>query len=119
MDPGLTAALATGLGAYAAAAVPVLSPKAVALASIALVAAANLLGVRLASAIGHGLALAKIGLLLGIVVWGFASGAGAAARFSPFLDRRPARRPSSPPRRSLVLAFLFYGWWRRPPRARS
>jgi len=113
MDPGLTAALATGTGAYAAAALPGLSPKAVALAAIAVVAVANVLGVRLASAIGHGLALAKIGLLLGMVAWGFASGAGDAAHFAPFLARRPGAPPLVPALGgALVLAFFsFGGWW--------
>jgi len=113
MDPGLTAALATGLGAYAAAAWPGLAPKAVALAAIAAVSVANLLGVRLAAAIGHGLALAKIGLLVGLVAWGFASGAGDARHFVPFLGRPPGAPPIVPALAgALVLAFFsFGGWW--------
>jgi APA family basic amino acid/polyamine antiporter len=113
MDPGLTAALATGFGAYAAAARPGAAPKAAALAAIAAVAVANLLGVRLASAIGHALALAKIALLVGIVAWGFASGAGDARHFSPFLDRPPGAPPLVPALAgALVLAFFsFGGWW--------
>lgn len=113
MDPGLTAALAAGLGAYAAAALPGLPPKAVALGAIVLVAVANVLGVRLASAIGHGLALAKIVLLLGLVAWGFASGAGDLSHFTPFLGR-PADAPPLVPALAgaLVLAFFsFGGWW--------
>ena len=113
MDPGLTAALATGLGAYAAAALPGLAPKAVALAAIVVIAAANVLGVRLATAIGHGLAVAKIVLLLGLVAWGFASGAGDASRFVPFLERRLGAPPLVPALSgALVLAFFsFGGWW--------
>ncbi|HEX9187251.1 MAG TPA: amino acid permease [Vicinamibacteria bacterium] len=113
MDPGLTAALAVGLGAYAAAALPGLPPKAVALGAIAAVAAANVLGVRLASAIGHGLALAKIALLLGLVAWGFASGAGELSHFTPFLGRRADAPPLVPALAgALVLAFFsFGGWW--------
>ncbi len=113
MDPGLTAALATGLGAYAAAALPGLAPKPVALLAIAAVAAANVLGVRLASALGHALALAKIALLLGLVAWGFGSGAGAASHFVPFFGRRPGAPPLVPALAgALVLAFFsFGGWW--------
>jgi APA family basic amino acid/polyamine antiporter len=113
MDPGLTAALATGLGAYACAALPALAPKPVALAAIVSVAAANALGVRLAAALGHALALAKIGLLLGLVAWGFASGAGDASHFVPFFERRPGAPPLvGALAGALVLAFFsFGGWW--------
>jgi APA family basic amino acid/polyamine antiporter len=113
MDPGLTAALATGLGAYAHATLPGLSPKGVALAAIVTIAAANLLGVRLAGAIGHGLAVAKIALLVGLVAWGFASGAGDAAHFVPFFARRAGAGPLVPALAgALVLAFFsFGGWW--------
>jgi basic amino acid/polyamine antiporter, APA family len=113
MDPGLTAALATGLGAYAQATFPGLSPKGVALTAIVTIAAANLLGVRLAGAIGHGLAVAKIALLVGLVAWGFASGAGDAAHFAPFVARRAGAGPLVPAvAGALVLAFFsFGGWW--------
>jgi APA family basic amino acid/polyamine antiporter len=113
MDPGLTAALATGLGAYAKATWPALAPKAVALAAILAVAALNMLGVRLASAIGHALAVAKIGLLLGLVAWGFASGAGELGRIAPSLARPAAADPLVPALAgALVLAFFsFGGWW--------
>ena len=113
MDPGLTAALAMGLGAYAQAAFPGLAPTPVALAAILAIAAANLLGVRLAGVIGHGLALAKIALLVGLVAWGFASGAGELGRFSPFFARPQGAGPLVPALASaLVLAFFsFGGWW--------
>ena len=113
MDPGLTAALAMGLGAYAQATLPGLSPKAVALAAIAVIGLANVLGVRLAAAIGHALAVAKIVLLVGLVIWGFAAGAGQLSRFEPFFARRPAAPPLVPALAgALVLAFFsFGGWW--------
>jgi APA family basic amino acid/polyamine antiporter len=113
MDPGLTAALATGLGAYASAALPGLAPKPVALAAIAAVAAANCLGVRLAAALGHGLALAKIALLVVLVAWGFGFGAGDLSNFLPFVERRPNAPPLVPALAgALVLAFFsFGGWW--------
>ncbi|HEY7922368.1 MAG TPA: APC family permease, partial [Vicinamibacteria bacterium] len=113
MDPGLTAALAMGLGAYAQATLPSLSPKAVALGAIVVIAAANVVGLRLAGAIGHFLAVAKIVLLVALVVWGFASGAGDASHFTPFFERRAGAGPLVPGLAgALVMAFFsFGGWW--------
>jgi len=113
MDPGLTAALATGFGAYAAEAFPGIPPRAAALAAIVVVALANLRGVRLATAIGHGLAVAKMALLVGIVSWGFLSGAGDVGHFRPFAERHPGAPPLVPALAgALVLAFFsFGGWW--------
>jgi APA family basic amino acid/polyamine antiporter len=113
MDPGLTAALATGLGAYAQALHPGLSPKAVAFAAIAAGTAANWAGIRLAAGIGNALAVAKIALLLLLVAWGFGSGAGDAARFVPFLARHPGAPPLLPALAGAVVSafFSFGGWW--------
>jgi len=113
MDPGLTAALAMGLGAYAQATLPGLSPRAVALAAIVAIAAANVAGLRLAGAIGHFLAVAKIALLVALVVWGFASGAGDASHFAPFFERRAGAGPLVPALAgALMMAFFsFGGWW--------
>ena len=113
MDPGLTAALATGLGAYARATVPALEPKAVALAAIVAIALANAAGLRLAGAIGQGLAVAKIALLVGLVAWSFASGRGDASHFVPFLARRADAGPLVPGLAgALMLSFFsFGGWW--------
>jgi APA family basic amino acid/polyamine antiporter len=113
MDPGLTAALATGFGAYAQAVVPGLSPKAAALVAIAAVAAANAAGVRLAAGIGHALALAKIALLLALVAWGLASSAGEWSHFLPFAGRRAAAPPLLGALAGAVMSafFSFGGWW--------
>lgn len=113
MDPGLTAALAAGFGAYATEVVPGLPPRGLALGAIAVIAVFNVLGVRPAAAVGHGLALAKIALLVGLVGWGFLSGAGDMAHFSPFLERRVGASPLVPALAGgLVLAFFsFGGWW--------
>jgi basic amino acid/polyamine antiporter, APA family len=113
MDPGLTAALATGLGAYAVAVMPGTYPKAVAFTAIGVVAAANWAGVRLAAGIGHGLAVAKVGLLLLLVSWGFLSGAGDAGHFVPFVARHPGAPPLLPALAGAVVAafFSFGGWW--------
>ncbi|HEY6552315.1 MAG TPA: amino acid permease, partial [Vicinamibacteria bacterium] len=113
MDPGLTAALATGLGAYAAVVVPGLAPKAVAIGAILLVAGANVAGVRMASGIGSVLGVAKIVMLVLLVVYGFASGAGDLGRFLPFAARPPEAPPFLPALAGAVVSgfFSFGGWW--------
>jgi APA family basic amino acid/polyamine antiporter len=113
MDPGLTAALATGLGAYAHATVPALDPKAVALAAIVAIALANAAGLRLAGAIGQGLAVAKIVLLVGLVAWSFGSGRGDLSHFAPFFERRADAGPLvGGLAGALMLSFFsFGGWW--------
>ena len=113
MDPGLTAALATGFGAYAQAVSPGLAPKTAAIAAITVVAAANVAGVRLAAGIGHALALLKIGLLVALVVWGTAASAGDASHFLPFVERRPGAPPLLPALAGAVVSafFSFGGWW--------
>ena len=93
LDPGLTAALAAGAGAYAAALWPGVPPKAVALAAIAAVVVANLAGVRLATGLAWMLAVGKAGVLLLLVAVGFFGSAGDWSRFVPFL----AREAGSPP----------------------
>jgi APA family basic amino acid/polyamine antiporter len=113
MDPGLTAALAMGLGAYAQATLPDVEPKALAIGAILAIAAANAFGLRLAGPIGQLLAVAKIGLLLALVAWGVASGRGDLARFSPFFERQPGAGPLAPALAgALMMAFFsFGGWW--------
>jgi APA family basic amino acid/polyamine antiporter len=113
MDPGLSAALATGFGAYAQAAWPGLSPKTAAFVAIAAVAGANLAGVRLAAGIGHALALLKIGLLVALVAWGLVSAAGQLSHFVPFVERRAGAPPLLGALAGAVLSafFSFGGWW--------
>jgi basic amino acid/polyamine antiporter, APA family len=113
MDPGLTAALATGFGAYAQAVSPGLSPRAAALVAIAVVAVANAAGVRLAAGIGHALALLKIFLLVALVLWGVAASAGDASHFLPFVERRPGAPPLLAALAGAVVSafFSFGGWW--------
>jgi len=113
LDPGLTAALAVGLGTYAKVLWPGLSTKAVAVAGVLVVAAANWAGVRLAAGIGNLLNLLKVGLLVFLVAWGFLSGVGDAARFEPFWGRQAGAPPLVPALAGAVIAafFSFGGWW--------
>ena len=113
MDPGLTGALAAGLGTQAHAALPALSPKLAATLAILIVAAANVAGVRMAAAFGYGFTVAKVGLILLIVAWGFLSGAGKVQHFLPFVARHGGASPLVPALAgALVTAFFaFGGWW--------
>ena len=111
-DP-LTAALATGLGAYAAVLVPGVPAKGVALAGIAVVAAANLVGVRLAAGVSQLLAVAKVAVLVALVALGLLSGAGDPSHFAPFFARHPDSPALFPALAGAVVSgfFSFGGWW--------
>ena len=113
MDPGLTAALATGFGAYAQAAFPAVPTRAAAFVAIVAVAGANVAGVRLAAGIAQALALLKILLLVALVAWGFASAAGDGSHFLPFVERRAGAPPLlGALAGAIVSAFCsFGGWW--------
>jgi APA family basic amino acid/polyamine antiporter len=113
MDPGLTAALAMGLGAYAQATLPSLSPRAVALGAIVSIAAANVLGLRLAGAIGHFLAVAKIALLGGARLLGLRLRRGRRVSLRAVLRAARGAGPLVPAvAGALVMAFFsFGGWW--------
>ncbi len=113
MDPGLTAALATGAAAYAAAAFPALPPLPTALAAIVLGALSNAAGVRRAATVGQALAVAKVALLVLLVGWTFLSGAGEAANLLPFAARRPGAPGLLPALAGALVAafFSFGGWW--------
>src|SRR6185503_7492585 len=113
LDPGLTAALATGLAAYVVALIPGAPAKAVAVGLIVLAAIANLLGLRLAAGLGRILAFVKVGLLLAIVAWGFAAGLGDPSRLALFAPRAPGSLPLVPALAGAAIAafFSFGGWW--------
>jgi basic amino acid/polyamine antiporter, APA family len=115
MDPGLTAALATGLAAYAAVLVPLGAggQKILAIAVLVAVGAANIVGLRLGDGLLKLLTILKLGVLAGIVSWAFASGAGHWDRFVPFVDRRPGSPPLLSGLAAGVMAafFSFGGWW--------
>jgi APA family basic amino acid/polyamine antiporter len=113
LDPGLTAALATGAGAYAAALVPGVPQKAVALAAIGAVVLANLAGVRLATGAAWVLALAKFAVLLVLVAVGFFGSAGDWSRFQPFFERHAGSPALLPALAGAIVSgfFSFGGWW--------
>jgi APA family basic amino acid/polyamine antiporter len=113
VDPGFSAALATGLAAYVVAVAPGLPAKGVAVAFVFLVAGANVLGLRLAAGVARVLAVAKVSLLLLIVVWGFGGRLGDASRFLPFWARHDGAGPLLPAIGGAIVAAFFSlgGWW--------
>lgn len=115
MDPGLTAALAVGLASYVGYIQP-LTPwmmKVVAIGSIILVAFINIRGVRLGGSVIRWLTILKMGLLFGVLFWGFLSQRGDWANFTPFVAQRPGSAPLiGALAGGLVAAFFsFGGWW--------
>jgi basic amino acid/polyamine antiporter, APA family len=113
LDPGLTASLAIGAGAYAAVLAPGVPPKVVALAAVGLVVLANLAGVRLATGAAWVLAVAKAGVLLVLVGVGFFGSAGDWSRFVPFFERHPGSPALGPAIAGAIVSgfFSFGGWW--------
>jgi basic amino acid/polyamine antiporter, APA family len=115
MDPGITAALAIGMAAYAGygLGLSALGMKVFAIAAIILVAAINIRGVRLGGWLIRWLTIIKLGLLLFILLWGFGLRLGDWNHFSPFI----AQSAGSPPlfgalAGAMVAAFFsFGGWW--------
>jgi APA family basic amino acid/polyamine antiporter len=115
MDPGITAALATGLAAYVGYLVP-LGPfglKLVALGAIAAAAAINIRGSALSGRVLEALTVLKLGALAAIVLLAFGLGRGEWSHFVPFV----ARHPGAPPVAAAVAGglisafFAFGGWW--------
>ena len=115
MDPGLTAALATGLATYAAYILK-LSPaqiKILAVVTIILVALINIRGVRLGAGFIRTLAILKLGLLAFIFLWGVGFQLGDWSNFTPFVERHAGSAPlASALAGGMVGAFFsFAGWW--------
>ncbi|HKR01632.1 MAG TPA: amino acid permease [Pyrinomonadaceae bacterium] len=115
LDPGLTAALAVGLASYSSFIIPLspLAMKVLGVGTILVLAGVNILGVRLGARMMMILTLLKVGLLLFIVCWGFGSGLGDWANFTPFAARREGSAGLLP---ALAMAgvagfFSFAGWW--------
>ena len=115
MDPGLTAALAVGLGSYVGY-VFNLSPmglKAVAIGSIVFVASVNIRGVRLGGWLIRWLTVLKLALLGFLIVWGFGSRAGQWSNFTPLVAQRPGSEALLGALAGGIVSafFSFGGWW--------
>ena len=115
MDPGVTAALATGFASYVSYIAPLgnAARRGVAIAAILGLALVHVAGVRPGARLLTGLSVTKIVLILGLVVAAFGSASGTWANASPFFERHALNPPLlGGLAGGLVAAFFsFGGWW--------
>src|SRR6185369_5145477 len=91
MDPGLTAAIATGAASYIGYGLQLSAwgNKAVAIVAIIVLALVNIRGVKLGALFVRWLTVLKVGFLAFVVLWAFGSQKGDWANFVPFVAQRP------------------------------
>ncbi len=115
MDPGLTAAISTGLAGYVSYFHPLSSAgqKALAIAVILFLAVLTALGTRLAAGTLVALTVLKLAVLLGLVASGFLSDGGDFNRLFPLFGRAEGSEPLlGALAGGFVSAFFsFGGWW--------
>ena len=115
MDPGLTAAIATGAASYVGYGLhlSVWGNKLVAVGAIIALALINIRGVRVGAWFVRWLTILKVGFLSFIVLWAFGTQKGQWSNFVPFVAQRPG---STPLIEALAIGtvssfFSFAGWW--------
>ncbi len=115
LDPGLTAALATGTAGYAAYIfhwTPAVI-KLVAVILILVLCLMNILSIRVSAGFLRWATWLKLGVLGLLVVWAFAFRLGSWSNFSPFIAQRAGSLPLGPALGAAMVAafFSFGGWW--------
>src|SRR6202046_3051812 len=115
LDPGLTAAFATGLARYAAYIFhwSPLALKTAALVAIATVAALNIVSTRISAGVLRWITWLKFGVLATLTIWALAFHLGSGSNFVPFVAQRPGALPLLPALGTAVVGafFSFGGWW--------
>ncbi len=115
MDPGITAALATGLASYVGYIVPLGSAaqRLVAVAAITGLAVVHIVGVRPGTRLLTSLAFLKLLLIAGLIGLAFASPAGDWRHFVPFASRPATAQPFGAAIAGALIGafFAFGGWW--------
>jgi len=115
MDPGLTAAIATGAASYVAYGLHLSARgnQLVAIASIVVLALVNIRGVRLGAWFVRWLTVLKVGFLAFIALWAFGFGVGHWSNFVPLVAQRPGSLPLVQALAIGVVGsfFSFAGWW--------
>ena len=115
MDPGITAALATGFAAYAAYFVTVsqTGTRLMAIGAIAMFALVHIAGVKFGMRLITAVTVLKIALVLTLTLAALATSAGSWSHFDPFIERRAGAPPLlGAVAGAFVSAFFsFGGWW--------
>ena len=115
MDPGITAALATGLASYAAyfIALDATGTRLIAIGAILTFAVVHIVGVKFGMRLITTVTMLKIALVLGLTLGALASPSGSWSHFTPFVDRRAGAPPLVGAVAGAFVAafFSFGGWW--------
>jgi basic amino acid/polyamine antiporter, APA family len=115
MDPGITAALATGFASYAAYVVPLdrTGSRLVAAGAIAVFALVHIAGVKFGMRLITAVTLLKIALIVALTLGALASAVGSWSHFVPFVARRSGAPPLAAAIAGAFVAafFSFGGWW--------
>lgn len=115
LDPGLTAALATGTASYTAYIFrwPPVTIKYLALGVVLTLALLNVCSTKVSAGFLRRLTWMKVGLLLLITVWAFVFRIGHWSNFIPFVAQRSGSLPLLPALGGAMVGafFSFGGWW--------
>ena len=115
MYPGVAAALCVGTVPYLESLIPIperIVPAVPALILLSL-GAVNYFGARLSSGVMTALNWLKVPVLLGLVLWAFASGHATLANLAPIAGRRAGSDPliAAIAGAAISAFFTFGGWW--------
>jgi APA family basic amino acid/polyamine antiporter len=115
MDPGVTAALATGFGSYATYFFPIgpAGARFVSIAAIGTLAIVHIAGVKLGIQLITAVTLLKVALVVGLIVGAMVSPAGSWTHFAPLVARQSGGPlPFAAVAGAFVAAFFSIGgWW--------
>jgi APA family basic amino acid/polyamine antiporter len=115
LDPGLTAALATGTASYSAYIFhwPPAATKYVAMSMVLSLALLNTLSTKVSASFLRRLTWMKVGILLLLTLWAFVSRVGQWSNFIPFFAQRSGSLPLLPALGGAMVGafFSFGGWW--------
>lgn len=115
MDPGLTAAIATGAASYVGYGLQLSARgnQLVAIVAIVALALVNIRGVKLGAWFVRWLTVLKVGFLAFIALWAFGFQVGHWSNFVPLVAQRPGSKPLVEALAIGVVGsfFSFAGWW--------